>query len=146
MAVHKTPRAVTQPAKGNAANTGAPGPTPAPVTSVSLALARDKSWGRESYGAGGYGGRVVADPGQTVTSPLADAIRKAQADEADVLSAAIKGGTPASIADQLRTVSAKPYPPTHGAKSNQDASKVYGKASLPASTTDGEKEPVRKPA
>jgi hypothetical protein len=48
--------------------------------------------------------------------------------------------------DQLRNVSAEMYPPTHGAVRQQDPDFFKAKPPLPASTSDSDEEPVRKPS
>ena len=94
----QTGRPVKVPARGDAASTGAPGPTP-PPTAGQLALQKDTSYGRQSYGANAYGGRVVADPGKTVTSPLADQLRSkaAEGDGGDLLGDIIQHGSARNV-------------------------------------------------
>jgi hypothetical protein len=48
---------------------------------------------------------------------------------------------------QTRSVSDQSYPVAAGGSMvrQQNPDKIFGKATLPASTTDGEEEPVRKP-
>ncbi len=99
-------RPVTKPAAGNAKNTGAPGPTPAPLSEASLALAKDRSMGRENYGSNAYDGKVYADPGKTTTSPLADELKTfAQTDgELDRVIAKGTARQDESITGQLRKI------------------------------------------
>lgn len=116
----QTGRPVKVPAKGDAPNTGAPGKTPAP-TSADLAHMKDVAYGRTSYGGNAYAGRVVADPGKNVTSPLADQLKAkaAELDGGDLLQTIIEKGTARdSTVDlqspQTRDVSKEPYPTTFG--------------------------------
>jgi len=119
---YQTGRPVKVPAKGDAPNTGAPGKTPAP-TSADLARMKDVAYGRTSYGGNAYAGRVVADPGKSVTSPLADQLKAkaAESDGGDLLRTIIERGTargPAADVElqspQTRDVSKEPYPSAHG--------------------------------
>jgi hypothetical protein len=99
------------PAKGNAKNTGAPGPTPAPTTDalVSLTKAKDTAWGRGTYGGNAYNGPVSLAPGEKLSAPLGDAI-------ADPGLAAIAAGHGDTGAPQTRDVSSQPYPTAFGMK------------------------------
>jgi hypothetical protein len=77
--------------KGKKSTTAGPVVTPAPD-------ARDKSFGRGSYGANAYGGPSSIAPGVTVESPLASDLRSGD----DALDQVQRNGT------------AKPTPPSHG--------------------------------
>jgi hypothetical protein len=124
-------RPVKVPAKGDAKNTGSPGPTPAP-TSAELALKRDTSMGRTSYGANAWDGRTAADPGKSVSSPLADQLRAKNGEaDGDLLGRIIeRGSSRAVVADvdlqspQTRQVDATPLPTTHGMKGATAGPKV----------------------
>jgi hypothetical protein len=80
------------------------------------------AYGRTSYGANAYAGRVSVDPGKSVTSPLADALRAkaAEGDGGDLLGDIIKHGTARNgsvgemLAPQTRDVSKEQYPASHG--------------------------------
>jgi hypothetical protein len=77
---------------------------------------------------------------ESVDDPTADAVLKfGTAGRPDQI--------PADGEDlQLRSVSAKMYPPTHGAARQQDPNFFKAKPSLPASTTADNEGPVRKPS
>jgi hypothetical protein len=119
MAYQSGNKPVTKPAPGDAPNTGAPGPTPPPVE-----VERSRSFGRENYGSNAYDGRVVTDPGQRVTSPLADALEAKQhggAEGALTLEHIRQHGTARDstidlASAQTRDVSKEPYPSAHGMK------------------------------
>ncbi len=111
------------------------------------------------YGQNGPQPSSVA-PGKAVESPLGSNLRQSQiADtETDVLSQVIAGGIsgrgdaiPADddysdAGGQLRAVSSKMYPPSHGMVRQQDPSILdKAKPSLPASDANSEAQPVRKP-
>jgi len=112
-------------AKGDARNTGAPGPTPPPRTKYKEPLPGEKDT-VTGYGAARNFGPSSADPGVSVTSPLADDLRNvaAQADSGDLLGRIIEKGTahgPAADVElqspQTRNVDNTPYAPAHGMRS-----------------------------
>lgn len=103
-------QSVKTPAPGNAANTGAPGPTPAPTV-------KEKTFGRTNYGANAFDGPSSITPGKSVTSPLADDLRRASNDGEFVLDTVIARGTRMDSPDfQMRSISDAGYPPAHGMK------------------------------
>ena len=109
-------------AKGDARNTGAPGPTPPPRTKYKQPESGEK-FQVVGYGAARNFGPSSADPGVTITSPLADDLRNvaAQGDGGDLLGRIAERGTargPAADVElqspQTRDVDASPYPTAHG--------------------------------
>jgi hypothetical protein len=67
---------------------------------------------------------------------------------AEVMAKGIAGrgdSIPADNKDQLRQVSAEMLAPTHGAVRQQDPNFFAKKSNLPASLSDSEAEPIRKP-
>ena len=125
---------VKVPAKGDATGGVRLGPTPAPTT-ADMARAKDTAMGRTNYGANAYSGRVVADPGKTVTSPLADQLRAkaAEGDGGDLLGRIISKSTRGPAADldlqspQTRQVDATPLKASHGMKGASAGPKVPAK-------------------
>jgi hypothetical protein len=118
-------RPVKVPAKGDAPDMGI-NKTPAPVSSADLALKRDRSLGRTSYGANAYGGASSIAPGAKTSSPLADQLKAkaAESDGGDLLQRIIERGTARGTAadvelqsPQTRDVSKEPYPAAHGQRS-----------------------------
>jgi hypothetical protein len=90
---------------------------------------------KTGYGQGGYMG---ASSDTDLSNPTQSTMAADM--EADVLSKAIARNV------QTRTVSADQYPAAHGQVAQQDPAKVFNKATLPASTSKDETEPVRKPS
>jgi hypothetical protein len=111
---------VKTPAKGDAPNTGSPGPTPAPRAKApaapdSVSKLRAPSTGN-GYGQNGFAGRSSINPGEQELSPLA-ANLKATVDDDGALDAVIARG--AKMADsnfETRSESDVSYPPAHGMK------------------------------
>ena len=121
---------------------------------------------RDPHGGGGYGQNAPQPssvaPGKAVESALGSNLRQSQvADtDTDILSEVIAHGVagrgdqiPADgdyndAGGQLRAVSSKMYPPSHGHVRQQNPDLVFGKAkpSLPAEETDNETQLVRKPS
>ncbi|HVA17446.1 MAG TPA: hypothetical protein VMV59_07000 [Candidatus Dormibacteraeota bacterium] len=132
-------------ARGDAPNTGAPGPTPAPVKRVVPAAPDAVSSIRHptlaaDYGQNGYVGRTSTNPGERVASDLAENMRATAGD--DVLDNIIARGTARADAEfelqspQTRTVDASPITPAFGMRSRtagQEGGKVP--ASLGATST-----------
>lgn len=122
--------------------------TPAPLEQL------DRQHGQGGYGQAGDSTPASVAPGTAVQSQLASNLREAQADSEDVLSEVIARGVsgrgdsvPADGEDfQRRVVSAKPYPAAHGMVRQQADYESIGKPNLPATLTDDESDPVRKPA
>jgi len=146
---YQTGKPVKVPAKGDARNTGAPGFTPAPTSppsSAELALRRDAAYGRGGYGSNAYAGASSAEPGVSVTSPLADRLRaKAAAGDADLLSDIIRHGTSRDSTVDLKSSQTRPYtneqhvetnPGTKGASAGPQVPQKLGQSAAPV---------VRKP-
>lgn len=142
---------LTVKAKGDAPNTGAPGKTPAPTT-ADMARAKDTAYGRTSYGANAYAGRVVVDPGKSVSSPLADELRRvnAQGDGGDLLGRIISKSTRGPVADlDLQAPQTRPYtaeqkvPTSHGMKPANVGGSPSG--TVPSKLGKSVAVPVRKP-
>ncbi len=95
---HQTARAVKSAAKGDAKNTGAPGPTPAPVKKYVNPPVVER---QEVVGYGGSKnlGPSSTDPGVTITSPLADELRRVAAlsDAGDLLGDIAQHGTARNV-------------------------------------------------
>ena len=122
---------ITKPAKGNAANNGSPGFTPAPVrTYVNPNLEQTRAFS-PNYGTNNDASPSSVDPGTKTTSPLADELRRvaAQSDAGDLLADIAMHGTSRDVsvgdmgAPQTRDVSPQGYPPAHGMK-NPNANPV----------------------
>ena len=99
------------------------------------------------YGANGVAGRSSVDPGQTVTSPLADNLRQNQDDGQDALGKVISKGVAkndslAAFGDvQQRDVSPKQFPTTYSMRNrNADAN-----PKIPGALVPNDSEPSRKP-
>lgn len=108
--VHKN-RAITQPARGNAPNTGAPGPTPGPTKKYqNLVLTeRDEPTG---YGQAKNLGPSSVEPGVTITSPLADELRRvaADSDAGDLIGAIAEHGTARNSSVDLKSPQTRDVP------------------------------------
>jgi len=102
----------TKPAKGNAPNTGSPGKTPAPVRYANPAL--DERSFVPGYGTNHFTGRSSVDPGQKMTSALADDLKRkaGEGDAGDLLQTIIEGGH--ALNAQTRTLPAGNVPLAHG--------------------------------
>jgi len=122
---------ITKPAKGNAANNGSPGPTPAPVrpyVNPNLSQARAFSPG---YGTNNDPNPSSIEPGTKQTSPLADELRRVAAlsDAGDLLGDIAEHGTSRDVsvgdmgAPQTRDVAPEPYPSSFGMR-NPNANPV----------------------
>jgi len=112
---------VKEAAKGNAAQTGAPGPTPAPKSKPTapdlISQVRSPVTGGNRYGQNQFAGRSSLNPGETLISPMAASLKAAQDDGESVLDAVISRG--AKMADsnfETRAEPATPYPAAHGMK------------------------------
>jgi len=114
---YQVSKPVTKPAPGDAPNTGAPGPTPPPVDVV-----RSRSFGRENYGSNAYDGRVVTDPGERVSSPLADALEAKQHGDSGALTLEHirQHGTARDSSVDLASSQTRPY------TSEQKVASVHG--------------------
>lgn len=118
---YQNARPVKKPAQGNAKNTGAPGPTPAPVKYVNPTL-NEKDF-KPGYGTNHFTGASSVAPGQTAESDLARDLRSkaAQGDAGDLLGRIASRGTTRGNAaavelqsPQTRDVDDSPYPTAHG--------------------------------
>jgi hypothetical protein len=119
-------------AKGNAPNTGAPGPTPAPTRpSAPDVISAPRKGTAAGYGMNSDAGPVAIAPGATRQSPLADNLR-ASVDDDGVLDRVQRDGTARPAPDwQTRTVSDKGNPAAHGMASRQSNSGSPG-GTIPA--------------
>jgi hypothetical protein len=120
-----------------------PNKTPAPNSRVGFVSTE--------YGNNGYPGRSSIDPGQSVTSPLADDLRRSADDGQDTLGKVIAGGSSRkeAIGDlgdaQQRTVDAKAYPTTRGCEGAAASKTSGGKPAVPSILDKSAGTPVRKP-
>jgi hypothetical protein len=137
---------VTRPAKGNATS-GAPGPTPAPLRKYVNPVLTERVE-TPGYGQAKNLGPSSIEPGTTLTSPLADELRRVAAlsDAGDLLGDIAAHGTSrdSTVADlgapQTRDVSQEGYPAAHGMR-NPNANPVTIPDKLGAPSTA----PVRNP-
>ena len=114
---------VKEAAKGNAPSTGTPGFTPAPTKPQPPDVTMVRNPTAAGYGMNGYTGRSSVDPGKTVISPLAAAIKADVNDPA--LDAVIASGmgkkttidSSSKLTGQERPISDTPFPPAHGMRS-----------------------------
>lgn len=111
---------------------------------------KDHSYGRTSYGSNAFGGPSSVTPGGSVTSPLADDLRR-KSDPDGALAAVCRNGVgnvakPAAapqIEDwQTREVPANSIQASHGMRS-RTAAQEGGK--IPGSVSPNEAAPVRTP-
>lgn len=142
-------RAVKSAAKGDAPNTGAPGPTPAPTRTYKNPVLTER---QEPTG---YGikdlGPSSTDPGLSRTSPLADELKRvaAEGDGGDVLADIIQRGTARDVTSDLggspqtRPVSDEGCAPSYGMKLPNMKAGSYG--TLPAKLGAPAVNPARKP-
>lgn len=148
MAYQNGNRQVKKPAAGDAPNTGAPGPTPAPVKFANPSMAeRDFKPG---YGTNHDPHPSAIDPGEKAASALADNLRSkaAESDAGDLLGRIAERGTARGKAadvelqsPQTRDVDDTPYPTTFGMTGARPGPKVPAKCG--ASSFDPNS--VRKP-
>ena len=128
---YQTGRPVKVPAEGDAPNTGSPGPTPPPTLAETQHM-KDTAYGRTSYGANAYAGRVVANPGKSVTSPLADQLKAkaAEGDGGDLLQTIIEKGTAARL-DGRSSLAANPLCEQRTVPGNFRAQVTHGRRGKP---------------
>jgi hypothetical protein len=131
-------------AKGNAPNTGAPGPTPAPDE-----VSQVRSPTRAGYGMNGYAGPSSLNPSKAQMSPLA-ANLKASIDDDGALDRVIRDGTArvdSEITSQLRDIADKNVPDAHSMTSARSRQPTYPgpKESVPLKIGATNAPPVRKP-
>jgi hypothetical protein len=89
-------------------------PTSGPINKTPAPVAKEKTFGRESYGSNAFDGPPSIAPGKTVTSPLADDLKQHAGSLGDV----IANGTAKPAPDwQTRDVSSAPLPAAHGMRS-----------------------------
>lgn len=101
---------LNKPAKGDAKNTGAPGPTPAPT--------KDTAWGRTNLGANSYGGPSSIEPGTKASIPLGDAMAAAQDDGQGALAKIQAHGVAGAPSPQIRPIDpTQEVPSTFGHRS-----------------------------
>jgi hypothetical protein len=112
-----------QPAKGNAPNTGSPGPTPAPKARV-VPQAPDQITFVRKPSPAGYGQNgpqpSSINPGQQMLSPMAANLKASSDDGEGVLDTVIARGTARqdeSVTGQLRKIAdSADVPPSYGMK------------------------------
>jgi hypothetical protein len=119
---------VKEAAKGNAPNTGAPGPTPAPTRPAPPDMVTNpRAPHGTGYGTNQDAGPASIEPGTTRASALAANMR-ASVDDDGCLDRIQKNGTRMddSINTQLRKVAADPYPTTFGCEGAKPGPKIPG--------------------
>jgi hypothetical protein len=120
--------------------------TPAPTKHPQAPGARTAA---NAYGQNGFQGASSCLVGETVTSPLADDLRRSQSgDGEDVLGAIIAHGTAGKpIGDgQDGVVRAKPYPTTFGHRPANSGAHSGGDPAVPSILDKGTGgKPVRRP-
>jgi hypothetical protein len=136
----QTARPVKKAAPGDAKNTGAPGPTPAPVKFANPSL--NERQFTPGYGTNHFTGASSVTPGGKVTSPLADDLKSkaAEGDAGDLLQAIVEGGTARGKASrvelqapQTRDIDNTSLPITPGMRSrNGEGDKVPATCGAPA--------------
>jgi hypothetical protein len=119
-------RAVKVPAEGDAPNTGAPGPTPAPVKTYKNPDLEQMRVFQAGYGTNSDNSPSSLAPGTSKTSSLADELKRVNAlgDQGDHLQDIISHGVARNssvdlASPQTRDVSKTPYPAAHGMRSRQ---------------------------
>jgi hypothetical protein len=123
-------------ATGNAPNTGAPGPTPAPTRPLApdlISRIRDPQEGARYGQNSGAENPSSIDPGQQLLSPLAANLKSSVHD--DAIDRVIAEGTARQddfITGQLRAISDKNVPNHPAMKSPNRAGGTYDFDSLPA--------------
>jgi hypothetical protein len=137
-------------AKGNAPDTGSPGPTPAPTRPAAPdVISAPRRATAAGYGMNSDSGPVSLSPGMTRQSPLADNLR-ASVDDDGVLDRVQRQGTARvddSITSQLRSIGDKnvpDHPAMASARSRQPTYPGPKSATLPATTGKSDAQP-RKP-
>jgi hypothetical protein len=110
-------------APGNAPNTGAPGPTPAPKKA--LQPNSDQITSIRKAPVAGYGqdrsqSPSSIPPGTNLLSPMAQSLKAAQDDGEGTLDKIISGDHAAQVRDLGRTVSDTQYPTTFGHRSRKN--------------------------
>jgi hypothetical protein len=120
--------------------------TPAPTGKVSATDARSESWGRTALGSNGYAGGSSAPVGKTVTSPMADELKRS-GDDGTLDKIAAKGvaksDSLASLGNvQERIVSDKQYPTAFGNRNRSGDKNPTVPGSIASDPTGG---PVRQP-
>ncbi len=123
-------RAITTAAKGDAPNTGAPGPTPSPIKKYvnPILVERVEPTG---YGQAKNLGPSSVEPGVTITSPLADELRRvaADSDAGDLIGDIAAHGTARNSSVDLKSAQTRDVPSdlqplAHGMKRQTSPSKV----------------------
>jgi hypothetical protein len=142
-------RAVTVPAKGDAPGQKI-GPTPAPTKKYVNPVLTERD-APPGYGNAKDLGPSSVEPGTTNTSPLADELKRvnAEGDQGDHLQDIIENGTSRNnsvdlYSKQTRDVSDESLAPAHGMKSPNLPAGQY--ETLPAKLGASAEPPVRKPS
>jgi hypothetical protein len=108
---------VKQAAKGDAAQTGAPGFTPAPKAKPQPpdAISQVRNPTPAGYGQNNFAGRSSLNPGEQLLSPMAASLKAAQDDGEGVLDTVIARGAKSAEGNfETRPEPVTPYPPAHG--------------------------------
>jgi hypothetical protein len=105
----------TTKAQGNAPNTGAPGPTPAPTRPAAPTLATKQA--ATSYGQSGASFPSSVEPGAKVTSQLGLNIDRSGPAMDEILQRGHAAGLDSTGEWQTRNVDKTPFPPAHGMRS-----------------------------
>jgi hypothetical protein len=133
-------------APGDAPNTGAPGPTPAPTRPAAPdVISRPRQATPAGYGMNSDAGPVSLAPGVTRQSPLADNLR-ASVDDDGVLDHVQQFGTARrddSITGQLRKIADGNVPTSYGMKDANTGGAPRG--TIPSTLGATNAQPVRKP-
>jgi hypothetical protein len=133
-------------AKGNAPDTGSPGPTPAPTRPAAPdVISRPRAATPAGYGMNSDAGPVSVAPGTTRQSPLADNLR-ASVDDDGVLDRVQREGTARrddSITSQLRSIGDKNVPDHPHMKPANSGGAPCG--TIPAKIGASSAQPIRKP-
>ena len=124
---------VTQPAKGDAPNTGAPGPTPAPVKTYANPDLEQLRVFKPGYGTNNDNSPSSVPQGHKQTSALADELKRvnAQGDGGDALQDIIEQGVHMDVGFQMRAISDKNVP-THPAQAKRAADSGSPGGTVPA--------------
>lgn len=136
-------RPVEQPAKGNAPSdaSAAGNPTPAPTKPYENPSMKPRDF-RGGVGQNSYAGPSSLAPGQTMTSPLADELRRvaSKGDGGDALGEIIAHGTARrddTITDQLRNITKNGVPAHPHMKNANDGGAPSGKVPSATGYQDG---------
>jgi hypothetical protein len=140
-------------AKGNAANTGAPGPTPAPKAKPQQPdqISQVRAPTHVGYGMNSFAGRSSLNPGEQLLSPMALSLKAASDDGENVLATVVAKGTArrdSSITSQLRDIAPGNVPDAFGMASARSRQATYPgpRGAVPATTAKSDAQTIRKPS